>query len=232
VKLRQINCRNVRNLLPLHAGGDLDRKQAGAVDEHLHACLSCFREYRELITMRGRLGVLAEQPLPEGTLDGFTEEVMARVAVGEPGPRAALPSSIAWRRRIPRLAAAAALLLMVGVGARQVGLIGEAGQPVEPTQSERILSPYTLADGPATMSIPPAARSSILAADPNRLTGRPRSNQPSNPVGSALFDFVTAGQPASAGFPAGIDMGEPAYGQGLVPEPGRELRLRDPRDQR
>jgi len=229
VKLRQINCRNVRNLLPLHAGGDLDRKQAGAVDEHLHACLSCFREYRELITMRGRLGVLAEQPLPEGTLDGFAEEVMARVAVGEPGPRAELPSSIAWRRRLPRLAAAAALLLMVGVGAHQMGLIGESGQLGEPTQSERILSPYTLADGPSTMSIPPAAQSPIRTADPNRLGGRSRFNQPSNPVGSALFDFVRAD---SAGFPGGIDTGEPAYGQGLLPEPGRELRLRDPRDQR
>jgi anti-sigma factor RsiW len=229
VKLRQINCRNVRNLLPLHAGGDLDPKQAGAVDEHLHACLPCFREYRELITMRGRLGVLAEQPLPEGALDGFTEEVMARVAVGEPGPRAEMPSSIAWRRRIPRLAAAAALVLMVGVGAHQVGLIGGSESPTNPPRTERLASPTTLADGSARVStIPPAAESPLRTVDPNRLGGFTRFNQPSNPVGSALFDFVTAGQP----IPGEVDPGEPAYGQGLVPEPGRELRLRDPRDQR
>src|SRR5262245_42418642 len=99
MKLRRYTCRTIRDLLPLHIGGDLEPDQAGPVDEHLHTCLSCFREYRELATMRGRLGVLADQPLPSGILDGFADEVMARIAVGETGPRAELPLRVSRLRQ-------------------------------------------------------------------------------------------------------------------------------------
>ncbi|MBM3985855.1 MAG: zf-HC2 domain-containing protein, partial [Planctomycetes bacterium] len=91
--LRRTTCRSIRDLLPLHAGGDLTPDEAARVDGHLHACLSCFREFREHATMRGRLGVLAEEPLPQGVLDGFTEEVMARIAVDAGGPAAELPAA-------------------------------------------------------------------------------------------------------------------------------------------
>ncbi len=116
-------------MLPLHVGGDLDPKHVGTVDAHLKQCLSCFREFREFAVMRGRLGVLAEKPLPEGVLEGFTEEVMARIQVGEPGP-AAVPmglGSVAGSghlgvlARFPalqRLAAAAAVLIVCTAGWR------------------------------------------------------------------------------------------------------------------
>ena len=113
--LRRYNCSTVRDMLPLHVGGDLDPRHTGPVDEHLHACLGCFREFRELATMRGRLGVLAEEPLPEGVLDGFTEEVMARIAVGEPGPAAEPPRPSLLRLPSVRLAAAAVLLLALSL---------------------------------------------------------------------------------------------------------------------
>jgi hypothetical protein len=117
VRLLRDTCRSIRDLLPLHVGTDLDSGQARRVDEHLHLCLSCFREFRELATMRGRLGVLAEQPLPAGALDDFTEQVMARIAMGEDGPAAELPGI---RRRFelpPRsLAAAASLVVALSLG--------------------------------------------------------------------------------------------------------------------
>src|SRR6185295_17893801 len=84
----------------------------------------CFREFREYAAMRGRLGVLAEEPLPEGALDGFTDEVMACVALGESGPAAALPSARRWRpdaRVATRWAAAAALLVAAGAGLWSTG---------------------------------------------------------------------------------------------------------------
>lgn len=117
MRLFRDTCRSIRDLIPLHAGRDLDPGAARRVDEHLHACLGCFREYRELATMRGRLGVLAEQPLPDGVLDDFTEQVMARIAMGEEGPAAELPGV---RRRIVLpvrpSAAAASLLVALSLG--------------------------------------------------------------------------------------------------------------------
>ena len=118
-------CRNIRDLLPLHVGGDLEPRRAAAVDEHLHRCLGCFREYREYLSLRGTLGVLAEQPLPEGALDGFVEEVMARIAVAEAGPRAELPAIVTRAAWLPRLAAAAALLVTASLG----WLVWDASRP-------------------------------------------------------------------------------------------------------
>lgn len=112
--LRRNTCHHVRDQLPLHVGNDLEPNAAERVDAHLKSCLSCFREFRELATMRGRLGVLAEEPLPAGILDGFTEEVMARIAIGEPGPAAEPPvparvlRPFAWQR----VAAVAAVVLV------------------------------------------------------------------------------------------------------------------------
>lgn len=127
--LRRYTCRTVRNMLPLHVGGDLDPRHAPEVDRHLQDCLVCFREFRELGTMRSRLGVLAEEPLPVGILDGFTEEVMARIDVGEPGPVAEAPSP-GPRQRISsfqRLSAAAAVLLVALAGWRAMTDQGRFG---------------------------------------------------------------------------------------------------------
>ena len=166
--LRRSNCRTVRDLLPLHAGGDLPPDRAVLVDEHLHVCLTCFREFRDYAAMRGRLGVLAEEPLPEGALDGFTDEVMACVALGEAGPAATLPSARRWRpdaRLVTRWAAAAALLVAAGAGLWSTHLF----RSVE-------------------LATPPAASQDVAAAEPAvdvlPLPVAPRLVVPSFPVES------------------------------------------------
>jgi hypothetical protein len=121
-------------MLPLHVGGDLDPRHVPEVDRHLHDCLVCFREFRELGTMRGRLGVLAEEPLPAGILDGFVEEVMARIDVGEPGPAAEAPTP-GPRQRISsfrQLSAAAAVMLVALAGWRALSDQGTLA-PNDPT---------------------------------------------------------------------------------------------------
>ena len=45
MRLLKDTCRSIQDLLPLHVGGDLDSGPARRVDEHLHHCLSCFREF-------------------------------------------------------------------------------------------------------------------------------------------------------------------------------------------
>ncbi len=125
------SCRKVRDLLPLHVGGDLDTKHVGPVDEHLHECLACFREFRAYATLRGRLGVVGEAPLPAGALDGFADEVMARIALDEPGPAAESPraSSVSfWRSGGARIRAAAAVLVVGLVGWQAWQAFDDAGE--------------------------------------------------------------------------------------------------------
>jgi len=114
-------------MLPLHVGGDLDELHVSAVDAHLKHCLSCFREFRELAAMRARLGVLAEERLPLGALDGFAEEVMARIAVGEPGPAAEPPRPARQQWFAPQRLAAAAALLIAALAGWRFTAGGEAG---------------------------------------------------------------------------------------------------------
>lgn len=131
-------------MLPLHVGGDLDPRHGPEVDAHLNNCLVCFAEFRELGAMRSRLAVLAEQPLPLGILDGFAEEVMARIDVGEPGPAAEAPSP-GPRQRIfsfQRLSAAAAIMLVCLAGWRALtdqGLMGDGSSAFDqPALSESV----------------------------------------------------------------------------------------------
>ena len=215
--LRRSNCRTIRDLLPLHAGGDLPADRAALVDEHLHVCLTCFREFRDYAAMRGRLGVLAEEPLPEGALDGFTDEVMACVALGEAGPAAALPSARRWRpdgRAVTRWAAAAALLVAAGAGLWSTGWFG----PVE-----------------IKMDPAPAAYDAVATAEP-ATDVVPRPAAPSLPVESPVKVFPHAFAPPPHNVLAGeaslselLPMLPRRYGEPslLLPEPGRQKRPRE-----
>jgi anti-sigma factor RsiW len=223
---RRITCRTVRDLLPLHCGGDLPPEKGLAVDEHLHACLACFREFREHAAMRGRLGVLAEEPLPEGALDGFTDEVMARIAVGEEGPAAALPSARGWRRfDVPavRLAAAAALLVAIGLGAWQVSELRFNGASPAPSSAPR----ETLADaGLQAVPVSPAeAEVHRLPASGKASAGAVGTLVGDEPLGSGL---ILEPNPRAAL----QSMPQWRLSSGLVPDPGARLRLRDALDPR
>lgn len=177
-------------MLPLHVGGDLDPRHIEPVDKHMKTCLSCFREFRELAVMRGRLGVLAEAPLPRGILDGFAEEVMARIAVGEPGPAAEAPgpSGILRMPLLPGLAAAAAVLIVSFAGWRLMSGDGELratgrnlvdtamhSVAAEPVVSNPIIRPLSL-QAPVPVSVPVSVPASVPAS-------LPASVQPSGVVG-------------------------------------------------
>ncbi len=201
---RRYTCRTVRDMLPLHVGGDLDPKHVTAVDEHLHGCLSCFREFRELATLRGRLGVLAEEPLPRGVLDGFTDEVMARIAVGEPGPAAPPPGRVVRLVTLPRLAAAAALLLAVSLGVR----IALEGIGVEPIKEMTAGQPMTTGQ-PIGAGQPIAATDlPVVERDERPTVGWPAPGLRSGPgVGSE--------QPVSFGAPGNQASSLPSPNSGL-----------------
>jgi len=208
MRLLKDTCRSIRDLLPLHVGGDLDPGPARRVDEHLHHCLSCFREFRELAAMRQRLVVLGEQQPPAAALDHFTEEVMARIALGERGPAAELPNV---RRTRPSVMVplAAAATLMVGV---MLGYVAQTRAPgvspavVEPAGSDRVL---TAADG----LIPSEVRGSPVRED----LGGTVSPVDRNFIHSPPLRDIELMQLLLNG-----------RREGLSPEPGRQLRLRSP----
>lgn len=164
MKIRRDHCRTVRSLLPLHVGEDLDSRERREVDEHLQTCLSCFREFRELAVSRGFLGVLAEEPLPPNILDGFTEEVMARVAIGEKGPAAPLPKAQSPRFEWLHLATAAAVLMAVIFGLR----VYDAG--IEPATISQTPGREGTMIGPIPTNTP-VERSSVARSGRSGLRG-------------------------------------------------------------
>jgi hypothetical protein len=215
--LRRSNCRTVRDLLPLHAGGDLPPDRAVLVDEHLHVCLTCFREFREYAAMRGRLGVLAEEPLPEGALDGFTDEVMACVALGEEGPAATLPSARRWRpdvRVITRWAAAAALLVAAGAGLWSSGVLDPVELATPPAASHELAAAEPAVDVLPRPILPLPSGQSLPAESPVKAFPHPFV-EPRNVLAGDLSELLPL-------LPRRY--GEPGL---LLPEPGRQKRLRN-----
>jgi hypothetical protein len=236
--LRRNTCRNIRDLIPLHAGGDLTPEEAARVDTHLHACLPCYREFRDHAEMRGRLGVLAEEPLPAGLLDGFTEEVMARIAVDAGGPAAELPSARRWPLQpvVLRQAAAAAVLLAVsGWMAWQADLLGgpsrapsSASSPMAGSARPEVVFPDGY--GPLTASdraLPPfplhVPDISPISVQPSGNPGPRHGHEPIELTFRFLSDGNVLQLAPAPGDPASL---VPTPG-GLIPEPGRERRPRD-----
>jgi len=229
--LRRATCRTIRDLLPLHAGGDLPSDKAVLVDEHLHACLACFREFRDYAAMRGRLGVLAEEPLPPRALDGFTEDVMARIALGEEGPAAALPLASRWwsvRSQPVRLAAAAALFAALTAGLWQAGVFEPAVAPSRPVAEPPV------AHGEPSFVEPAAV--DVAASEPEvpRVVifhGSGHRAEVLSQAGAGRAQEASAERPSEFDLPPGFEVlstlpADPDHG--LHPEPGRRLRPREP----
>jgi len=111
-------CDEVRGLLPWFAGGDLDTAAAGAVREHLLACLSCRNEAAALQRAVSGLRQGADQGAPALGADFFAtlqRDICARVeSVGSPGA----VTAASWARwRGVAIAAAAGLLVAIGFAA-------------------------------------------------------------------------------------------------------------------
>lgn len=109
-------CTDVRSLLPLVVGGDLEEDQALAVVEHLESgCEPCATALRELQRVRGHLLELPERsPAPAVDLwPGVRATLAAEGRLGRPAP------VVIRRARVGRLgmslSAAAATLLAAGV---------------------------------------------------------------------------------------------------------------------
>lgn len=117
-----IGCEDIRERLLAHHEGDLAAEERRQVEAHLATCANCTREAGLIREALGRVQAL---PVPEpaaGFWEDFEATVRRRIAA-EPPPRPAPWARVAaWlgrslrQRRIPALAAATALGLLLAIG--------------------------------------------------------------------------------------------------------------------
>ena len=105
-----MKCRKALKLLPLFVSDDLPVKELDEVEAHVGSCLSCFRAYQEQLKAHRALKLLGERPDLSPMMEGFHEEVMARVARDGGGPAAPVPRLVypAVRRYVAAAAVIAA----------------------------------------------------------------------------------------------------------------------------
>lgn len=94
------DCATIRDALPELALGIADGEQRARMLEHIAECPGCRRELEELSSLTDELFALAPEREPPA---GFENRVLDRLEVGQPRRRAT------WRRRVRRLAFAAAV---------------------------------------------------------------------------------------------------------------------------
>jgi hypothetical protein len=106
-----IDCAAARELLAEYAAGSLDGRDRGAIESHVQTCAECRAEADTFVEVADR--VLALAPSAEPPV-GFEASVIDRLAA---------PKRLHRRRGVVGLAAAAAIVLMLGL------LLGRASAP-------------------------------------------------------------------------------------------------------
>lgn len=136
-----MKCRQARNLLALHVGGDLPGDRAAGVDAHLSACAACAGELARHQAARRDLRLLQADPLPLGSL---WERLEPRLAAVDAAARRRAP----WYRRPGALsAAAAALLLCLAVPWFLAGAGRDPAAPLGPESMRAAVDPNALESG-------------------------------------------------------------------------------------
>ena len=118
-------CDEIRDRLLSHHEGALGAEERRRVEAHLATCRECAREARLLREVLGRVQALPVPEPPAGFWEEFGAAVRERISA-EPPPRPSLLARVAaWigglqgivrLRRMPALAAATALGLLLAIG--------------------------------------------------------------------------------------------------------------------
>lgn len=165
-------CKEVVQMMPLHAGSDLPAEQQDAVSAHLSHCLSCYREHRRYAEALHALARVRQGSTMSVSLDGLPEDVLQRVH-GDEASVVAEGAQSRWTFLVPIAAAAAILVLMVGTSflsprGRQSSvpsvIAAPVVQPMNDAQSQFIdgtpvnFHPRRIWDGRRVVNRPPGSR--------------------------------------------------------------------------
>lgn len=149
------------------AGGVLEARDAGAIEDHVRSCSACRDTLSRLDEVQAALRAAPrELPIPSHVSARLTAAlaaeatgpslVPAQAQAAEPDPASGAPDNVVWfRRRMPRLLAAAASVAVIGVGGYVIGSGG--GSPVDSTAGSAADS----ADDSATVQERSAAESQL-----------------------------------------------------------------------
>ncbi len=99
-----MTCENLRDLLPLAAGGETTENERIAVEGHAAVCAACARELAEYRELRALVAGLRDGVEPPGTFQRIQEAVL-------PPVRRSRPAFLAWAGR-----AAAVLAIGLSIG--------------------------------------------------------------------------------------------------------------------
>jgi anti-sigma factor RsiW len=110
-----MNCEEIRELLPLHAGDDLDGAERDRVEEHVALCGACARELDHYREARAALASIREPFPPPGGWRDLRADIQAAAF-----PPRALRRPLLFDE-ILRYAALALIGLAVGAAARHLG---------------------------------------------------------------------------------------------------------------
>ncbi|MBI2569347.1 MAG: zf-HC2 domain-containing protein [Candidatus Schekmanbacteria bacterium] len=75
-----MRCSEVRDCLPLFAGGDLDPQSNSRVADHLRACATCRNEQHELTFLRDLAPAALARAVPESVMASFSVRLSAALA--------------------------------------------------------------------------------------------------------------------------------------------------------
>ncbi len=158
-----MNCRRVEELIPLYAGGDIDRRLTGEVQAHLERCSGCAELAAEFESSSNWLAGAAPQ-LDEAMLADIKRGVMRDIQKVKPRPGWFELMSRTIAGSLLRPAVAAALLLVV-FGALTFWIFVGREAPTLPTEAkgppDQLVAPEQLAaeqdDGNST-SVKPKER--------------------------------------------------------------------------
>jgi hypothetical protein len=183
-----MNCRSVRKLLPLVAGGDLPGGRAGRIAAHLEACAACRAELEAY-----RSAIESARGLDRASGTDWREADWSRAvrrAIGQGGGRTAARPTLVFR---PALIAVAGVILLAAAAL----VLVLTRQPLRPREVLRAEAPREApaavenkpAPAPAPAPRRPPAVERGSAAKPDMTILAARGDEPSrSPVERALTD--------------------------------------------
>lgn len=143
-------CRDIAELLSLHAGGDLEAHEEAKVREHVGTCVECAREledYRLSLSALKEIPTSGPAPSLWGGLKGVLQET--------PAPRIIV---------FPLWAACAAVLL-VGLS---IGLLVESALPAEAVRTETLATDSPVRVQPSGAPVRSDNASSVVGDESDR----------------------------------------------------------------
>jgi len=121
-----MECQNARSMIPSYCDGELTEAQAGPLRQHLLDCQPCRGSAQDLKNLKRWFAASEAAAVPQG----FAARVARRAMQGDTGELVAGEAGVQGGEERGRLlrfvlactAAAAALMLLLALGVRQIGL--------------------------------------------------------------------------------------------------------------